>query len=83
MWSAIGLLAAGMTLVLAARHLIGRWLGRDPDEPWLDRSEVRVQLRMRDVAAFFPQAGPIVRIRRLLPGERAEREAQDGPRSTR
>lgn len=83
MWSAVALLTVGMTLVLSARYVIGRWLGHDPDEPWLDRSEVRVQLHMRDVAAFFPQAGPIVRIRRLLPGERAEREAQDGPRSTR
>jgi len=83
MWSAFALLVFGMSLVLAARYLIGRWLGRDPDDEWLDRSEVRVQSSMRKVAAFFPEAGPIVRHRRSLPGERAEREAQDSSRPAR
>ena len=83
MLAAIALLAAGLALVAAIRYAIGRWLGREPDEEWLDRSEARIQSNMRYVGAFWPEAGPIVRIRRLLPGERAEREAQDRSRTAR
>ena len=72
MWSMIALLAAGLGLVIAARYLIGRWLGFESEEERAVRSATRTLMHMRDVDALSPETGPFAHRRWLRPKDHEE-----------
>ena len=71
MFSILGFAVVGLTLAALIRYLIQRWLGGEPPEEWVDRSEVRLWSTLRWFTGMWPETPKFTRSR----SEQADRES--------